>query len=396
MKILMLTPYLPGQLSSGGAVRSYNLIKSLSQKHDISVFCYIRSDKEKEFISELKKYCKKVIVFKRRKAWSPVNILLSGFTPFPFLVSIYLSRSFRKEIVNELSREKYDLIHAETFYVMTNIPATTIPTILVEQTIEYQVYQHFVDNLKFFFVKPLLYLDVLKLKFWERYYWRKAGKVVAVSEADRKTMLSLEKSLDVALVPNGVDLNLFRPAVKSPQTNIIMFLGNFKWLQNTDAAELLIKKIFPIVVKKVRDAKLLIVGQHVPEKIREFNSSNILVQELDVNDDVSIRRSFQNSSCFVSPMRGPGGTRLKNLAAMASKVPLVTTTIGAEGIGVTDEVNGLVRDRVEDIAFAVVRLLKNRNYAKKLAQKAYLLASRNYSWAKMSEKLDQVYEEAVK
>src|SRR4030067_2508019 len=110
MKVLMLTPYLPYPLMSGGQTRSYNLIKNLSQKHEITLFSFIRSDEETKFLPELTKYCKTVKVFLRRKAWSPINILLSGFTVYPFLVCIYLSSEFKNAIAEAIEKEKFDLI----------------------------------------------------------------------------------------------------------------------------------------------------------------------------------------------------------------------------------------------------------------------------------------------
>src|SRR3990170_2649779 len=127
MKILMITPYLPYPLVSGGQIRTYNLLKNLAHKHQITLASFIRSPEEKKYIRELEPYCQKVIIFKRRKAWSPINILLSALTPFPFLVCIYFDIRIRRIIREELNRQKYDLIHAETFYVMPNIPKTKIP-----------------------------------------------------------------------------------------------------------------------------------------------------------------------------------------------------------------------------------------------------------------------------
>ncbi len=182
MKILMLTPYLPYPLYSGGQTRSFNLIKNLSKNNEITLFSFIRNEGERKFISQLAPYCRKVQVFKRRPAWAPVNIILSGLTLYPFLVVIYLSRTLRSALQQELRNNEYDMIHAETFYVLPNIPKTKIPTLLVEQTIEYQVYQHFVDSFNPEFLKPLLLLDVFKVKRWESYYWRRVNKVVAVSD----------------------------------------------------------------------------------------------------------------------------------------------------------------------------------------------------------------------
>lgn len=395
MKVLMLTPYLPYPPSSGGQIRSYNLIKQLYKKHDITLFCYIRDNEERRFIPELEKYCKKVKAFKRRRAWSPLNVLLAGISPYPFLVAIYLSKTFRESVAEELKQEHYDLIHAETFYVMTNIPKTTLPTILVEQTIEYLVYQHFVKNM-FLPLKFLLRVDVAKLKFWERSFWKRASKVVAVSEADKKEMLTLEPNLDVDLVPNGVDLDFFVPKktwiTKNPR---ILFVSNFKWLQNVEAAQLLVTEIFPRVREKLPNVRLWIVGQHTPESITRLASSDITIEPLKEENVTSIREAYNKASVFVSPLKGPGGTRLKNLAAMASKLPIVTTSIGAQGIGVHDGVHVLIQDDVEGLAQATVELLKKPEKANKLAENARKLVVEEYSWEKMGQLLDKVYREAA-
>src|SRR3989338_6875304 len=147
MKILMITTYFPFPLVSGGQIRTYNLLKNLSSKHEITLASFIRDPKENQYLDRLKPFCQKIIVFKRRKAWSPVNILLSIITPYPFLVSIYFDPFVKNQIKEELAKEKYDLINAETFYVMPNIPKTNVPVFLVEQVIEYLVYQRFVESL---------------------------------------------------------------------------------------------------------------------------------------------------------------------------------------------------------------------------------------------------------
>jgi hypothetical protein len=161
MKILMLTPYLPFPLTSGGQTRSYNLIKHLSTKHEITLFSLIKDDSEKKYIPELTKFCKKVVVFKRSKTpWTLRNILLTGFGPFPFLVIRNLARDEKKAIELELSQNKYDIIHAETFYVMPHIPETSTPVLLVEQTIEYLVYKHYVEDQAPFLSKIPFWIDV--------------------------------------------------------------------------------------------------------------------------------------------------------------------------------------------------------------------------------------------
>lgn len=394
MKILMLTPYLPFPDSSGGQIRSYNLIKDLSKKHDITLFSLVKDDSERRFIPELEKYCRKVEVFKRSKSpWTLRNILLTGFGPYPFLVIRNLSPKERAAVKEEIQKNKYDLIHAETFYVMPHIPKTDVPILLVEQTIEYLVYKHYVEGLTNLLLRLILSIDVAKLRFWETNFWKKADGVVAVSGEDREEMLKLAPDLDVGLVPNGVNLKFFKVKgswhEKEPK---ILFVANFKWLQNIEAAELLLNDVFPIIHKKDPKVKVWIVGQYIPETIRKYASKNIIIDNLKEDDQEGIRKAYYESSAFVSPLRGPGGTRLKHFAAMAAKLPLITTPVGAEGLGATHGLNVIIKNDPEAMATATLEILGSEKKAKTIAENARKLVEEKFSWYKMSQYLDRIYE----
>ncbi len=389
----MLTPYLPFPPSSGGQIRSYNLIKHLSRKHSITLFSLIKDDSEKKYIKELEKYCCKVRVFKCSKTpWTFRNIIRTVFGTYPFLVVRNLVLEEREAVKEELEREKFDLIQAETFYVMPHIPETKVPVILVAQTIEHLVYKHYVEEQAYFFLKPFFSLDVAKIKYWEKKYWEKANKVVAVSEADRNEMMKVSPRLSVEILPNGVDLDFFK--VKNSwdsKDKRILFVANFKWLQNTEAAEILLEKVFPRIKLEVEDVKLWIVGQYIPEKIKARRSKDILIDNLDYDDEETIRRAYFESSVFVSPLRGPGGTRLKHFAAMASCLPLVTTSVGAEGLEAKNGFHILVEDDFDKMAQVAVRVLREPDYAERLAKNARKLVEEKFSWQIVADKLDKLY-----
>ncbi|KKR50750.1 MAG: hypothetical protein UT88_C0044G0001, partial [Candidatus Woesebacteria bacterium GW2011_GWD2_40_19] len=339
----------------------------------------------------------KVKVFKRSKSpWTLRNILLTGFGPYPFLVIRNLSPYETKAVQEEITQVDYDLIHAETFYVMPHIPETKTPILLVEQTIEYLVYKHYVEGIKNPILRSLLSIDVAKLKYWETKFWKKADGVVAVSESDRKEMLKLVPNLKVNLVPNGVNLDFFKEkdSWHSPEFKIL-FIANFKWLQNVEAAELLLKEVFPRVHAKSPKVKVWVVGQHIPEEILKYKSENIIIDNLSEDDQEGIRNAYYESSVFVSPLRGPGGTRLKHLAAMAAKLPLVTTSVGAEGLGAADGREVIIRDTSKEIADATLRILGNEKLAKKIAENARKLVEQKFSWYKMGEYLDKIYEKTA-
>lgn len=182
MKILMLTPYLPYPLLSGGQIRTYNLLKKLATKHEITLFALIKNEQEQQYIPELEKYCQKVRVFKRsEKPFTIKNIFKAIFSSLPFLVVRNYVPETIGAIEQELAAEKYDLIHAETFYMMPHLPANDIPTILVEQTIEYLGYESYAKKAPTL-LKPFLESDIKKIRKWERYYWRACDKLIVMSD----------------------------------------------------------------------------------------------------------------------------------------------------------------------------------------------------------------------
>ncbi len=383
----MITPYLPFPLVSGGQIRTYNLLKNLKDQHDITLISFIREDSEKEYIPELKKFCRGIYTFKKLKPFSPTNILKAGFTSYPALMTMYLSNQVQETISSILKKEKFDLIHAETFYVMSNIPEITIPRLLVEQTIEYKVYQSFVSSIKFWPLKKLLAIDVKKIKKWEKHYWRVADKVVTMSEADKETMHNEIPKLNIDVVPNGVDTEKFFRIVKemSPKKTVL-FVGNFKWIQNKEAVIFLRDKVWPLIKEKCPQANLWIVGKNPSSEILQMQSDNVQVEEID-----DIKLAFAASDVLLAPMLSGGGTRYKILEAMASGTPVVSTSLGVEGLNVAHEKHAFIGETPEELAELTAKILKDKNYGDKVVNNAKKIIEEKYNWRRIAAKLNDIY-----
>lgn len=391
MKILMLTPYLPWPLHSGGQIRTYNLLKHLASKHDITLFSFIRDEQERNYVDRLKPFCSTIQLFKRTKSpWALRNILLSGFTPYPFLVSIYLSGEARALLHHELVSGRYDIIHAETFYVMPNIPATSIPTLLAEQTIEYLGYQTYTAQSAPRFLRPFLFVDVAKLRYWEKYFWEKADHLVTMSEEDREWISRIAPRARVSVVANGIDVDFFKSTpIRRPDHPTVLFVGNYKWLPNVDAATYLISEIWPMIYRKLPTAKLHIVGRDVTEKIKHFGNVPGVHVIGEVDD---IREALGTAHVTLTPIRNGRGTRYKILEAMAAQLPVVSTSLGIEGIQAKDGVHALVRDTASQLAKATVDILTKPTVAKNLATNALHLVTEQFNWEKISGELDRIYQ----
>ena len=393
MKILMLTPYLPYPDSSGGQIRTQNLLKHLSKKHQITLVSLIKDPQENKNVKHLLKYCQKVMTFQRSATpWTLKNILKTGFSFNPFLIVRNFAPGVREAVTRELETGHYDLVHAETFYVMPSIPKTDLPIILVDQTIEYLVYQHYVHETAPKFLRSLLQIDVEKMKYSERYFWRRATQVVAVSEADKKEMLRLEPDISVEIVPNGVNLDLFRKKTNwdTPQKAVLQ-ISNFKWLQNVEAAHLLIEKVFPLVRQKIKNAQLWIIGQHVPPDILAINDPSIVVKSVPEDDSESLVAAWHDATVFASTIKGPGGTRLKNLAAMASQLPIVSTQVGVEGLKVLDKQHVLIGNTPRQMADLLVKVIKSPSLARTLALATRKHVEDHFDWRIIATSLDNLY-----
>jgi len=390
----MLTPYLPYPLVSGGQIRTYNLLKHLSKNHDITLFALIKDESERKYLKELEKYCSRIELFSRTKnPWHPRNILLAGFTPYPFVVTRNLPLGMRHAIEAELTRKKYDIIHAETFYMMPNIPPTKIPTILAEQTIEYLGYQDYANKVNSL-IRLFLNLDIAKIKYWERYFWNKSDKLITMSEEDRNFIeKELGHTLNASVVANGVDIEYFMGTKKKlPKDPTVLFVGTFKWLPNIEAVEEIVHKIWPLIKKALPSAKLKIVGFSPTKKIQSY-ATDPSIEVLGGVED--IRDAFATAHVLLAPIRSGKGTRFKVLEAMVTATPVVATNLAVEGIALQPGVNVLTADKSADLAALTVKLLQDSKLQTSMGEAGRAVVRATYSWDSIAKELDRVYKEFI-
>lgn len=392
MKILMLTPYLPYPLLSGGQIRTYNLLKKLSHKHQITLFSLIKNEDEKKYVKELEKYCHKVRVFKRsEKPFTLKNILKTIFSSFPFLVIRNQAEGSLPAVKQEIIQGNYDLIHAETFYMMPHIPPCQIPIILVEQTIEYLGYESYVKKLPFY-LRYILSMDVKKIHHWEKHYWQKAKRLIVMSEEDRQFIgkeLTKEK---IDVVANGVDTAWFAAKRRSTiSTPTVLSVGTFKWLPNIEAVDFLVEKIWPIIKAKIPDVKLLIVGNAPTSKVIAYGETDPQINVTGRVED--IRDAFTSAQVLLAPVFSGKGTRYKILEAMASGTPVVASKIAVEGLNIKEGEHALTSNDPEELADLTVKVLNDKKLWLKLSENGKDFVSRNYDWTLISAQLDKIYQQ---
>ncbi|MCX7881398.1 MAG: glycosyltransferase family 4 protein [Patescibacteria group bacterium] len=395
----MMTPYVPYPPSSGGQIRTFNLLKYLCQKNEITLICLYKSEQEKNYQKYLAPYCQEIYFCQRpEKPWQLTTILKSILSRKPFLVIRNFSSQAKKTLEELFKKKKFDVIHLETFYVMPHLPTTKKPVLLVEQTIEYKVYQHFINNL-FFPIKIFFMIDILKLKYWEKYYWKKASLVATVSETDQKEVIKLEPQIEPVIIPNGAGDKMIVKKLKTRNLKkpIFLFLGNFLWLQNTEAAYFLIKKIYPLLKKELTNFKIIIAGQNASEKLKNIALDNqIEIIDITTGNDYLVKTLYQKATLFIAPIFGPGGTRLKILAAMGNGLPVISTKTGVEGLKLSNYQSVLLANTAIKFVKQIKKIIKNKTLYQQIQKNAHQLILKEYNWKKIANNLESVYKKLIK
>lgn len=390
-KVLMLTPYLPYPLLSGGQIRTYNLLKQLAKRYKITLFALIKSHSERRHVRELKKYCHEVQVFKRsRKPFTLSNIIRTGFSSYPFLVI----RNRVPEIVPAVEKAllaNYDIIHAETFYMMPHLPKTKVPIILVEQTIEYLGYESYAQKAPWY-LRPLLSIDIAKIKYWEKFYWNRADRLILMSEDDRSLVSKkLTNPHKTAVVANGVDTAWFSAKKRQePSQPTLLSVGTFRWLPNVEAVDFLLDKIWPLVKEKLPSAKLWVVGNEPTQEVIDRQKKDPSLQVTGGIPD--IRDAFAKSHVLIAPVLSGKGTRYKVLEAMAAGTTVVATPLAVEGLQIKHGQHALIGQTTEELVLLATKALKDAELRKKLATQAKKFVKKYYDWQHIANQLDNIYQ----
>ncbi|MCL5090382.1 MAG: glycosyltransferase family 4 protein, partial [Patescibacteria group bacterium] len=216
-------------------------------------------------------------------------------------------------------------------------------------------------------------------------------------QADKVKMKSLVKGLKVEVVPNGAGEDLMEVWLKRKPEKVptIFFQANFDWLQNIEAAQNLATKVFPLVKEKLPQARCWIVGQGAAGKIGNLETKDLKVIDLKNSDINGVVDAYKRATVFVAPLEGPGGTRLKILAAMAAGVPVVTSQVGIEGIDANDGKEVLIAKSYQEMANKIVSLIHSKKKYQELVFSARKLVEEKYSYQSIAQILDKIYREVA-
>ncbi len=402
MRILFLAHLFPIPPDSGGKIKSLCTLRALASQHTVRVLSYVRSEAERSSVDELAKMCESVeIVPFRRSRATDVKCALASLI---FGRSYIVSRDFRREMADKLSKAIRefipDVVHIDHLQMAQFVNFDQpLSTVLDQHNVEYLIVKRISQTSPSPLVRAYARIEWPKLKKFESDACSKADVVLAVSDQDAQELKRLVSSREdnmpcgripaIETVPIGIDTASILPVRRDLDSKNILFLGTMYWPPNIDCVLYFYREILPIVRQTLPDCSFTIAGQRPPAVIRELARDPIVRVTGYVADP---REVASRCGVFVVPLRSGSGVRVKILDALAMGLPVVSTTIGAEGLAVQSGEHLLIADDPKDFAEAVVRVLTDGNLAEALGRRGRELVLQEYSWEVVGRRLLDVYE----
>jgi polysaccharide biosynthesis protein PslH len=403
MKILMLCHDLPNPYS-GGTSRTYNLIKLLSEKYnyEITLLSFKQKTHDSIYDHDLNKYCQSAFsldIMEKNSSTYDIFIytiitsisLRNIFSNSSALLNFYYSPAMQEKINAILRSNEYDAIYSDG-PMACYLHNVKIPKIVEPLDAGSSSYHKAFLREKNLLKKLYLYLRYRKAKNYEITVYRNFNYCIMITDNDKDILNSYSKFDNLLVIPNGVDLNYFHNIDTNDIFPSLIYVGNMENSIPINTVIHFYEKIYPLVYQHYPELIFYIVGRNPPKKIRDLANKHILITGY-VQD---IRPYLLKSSLSIVPMEAGTGMKTKVLESMAMQRPVISTSIGAQGINVVDRQNIYIADSDEQFANGIIDLLDNEDLRNTLAYGGRRLVETEYSWESIVSKINDIFEKIVR
>jgi glycosyltransferase involved in cell wall biosynthesis len=399
VRVLWLKTELLHPVDKGGKIRTYQMLKELKREHHITYLTLDNGAAAPDAHLLAREYCHELIGLWRepRPKFSPgfyADLVMNLASPLPYFMTKYRSLSMERQIVERVANGFFDVVVCDSLMPSINMTHDLqCPTVLFQHNVEAMIWKRHYEATTNPLKKAYLYGQWLKTRTYERAACRRFDAVVAVSLQDRETMAREYGIEEVVDVPTGVDTTYFRPKGESTNPFNLVFTGSMDWLPNEDAIRYFTQRIFPIVKRTIPGVTLTVVGRNPNPGLVELSKRDPSIVVTGSVEDV--RPYMERAAAYVVPLRIGGGTRLKIYEAMAMEKPIVSTTVGAEGLPLRDGCDLLLADTPEDFAEKVVRVISNESYARELGARGGATVREHFGWRPVAESFADICRQTI-
>jgi polysaccharide biosynthesis protein PslH len=392
LDILIVSAQFPYPPRSGFTTRVYQLARQLSSRHRVTLLSYAEPSDRKGAValaSELR-------VYALAHEYGPMRArrlaqVASVASPRPFACRVVYSREMQQAIDTLCSERDYDIVQLESSALCTFTFPPRVQIVLDEHNIEYELLRRMSERERSRVRRAFNHVEYARYRRFERSWWPRVGCCVVTSEREAPVVRACAPNTPVAVVPNGVDVEQFRPVACDVEPHTLVFNGLLTYRPNMDAAQFLLDEVWPLVLRRYPHARLVIVGGGPDQELRRLRSRGV-----EVTGHVPDIRPYLARAAVVGvPLRIGGGTRLKVVEGLAIGKAMVSTSLGCEGLAVRDGEHLLLGDDAASFAARVLELFANPAQRDRIGAAGRRLVEQRYSWATAAEQLEAAYDRLV-
>ena len=375
MKVLFVCPFVPWPLENGGKIRTFHLVREAARHVEVHLRLVREPGGTPGAEEALAPHCASLELHERSSP-GPVRRLAR-----PKLERWFHSESLRASLAASLATGDFDLVHLDELLLSRSLPpGTSVPVVQHHHKLDTVLY-----DLLWSHAGATKHFDLWKLRRLERESTRRTPWHLFCSQGDADFLQGRHGGLFPGVVPSGFDPASFAPATPPAprEPGRLLFLGSMDYGPNVDGVGHFVRETLPRIVAAEPRTRLDIVGSVPPAEVRALEDGHVHV----TGRVPEVRPFLEKAAAMVVPLRIGGGTRLKIVEALALETPVVSTAVGAEGLGLADGEHLRLADDPEGFAAATLALLAEPEAAARLARQGRDHVQRHYRWEVLGEAL---------
>jgi glycosyltransferase involved in cell wall biosynthesis len=391
MKILWVKSDFLHPTTRGGQIRTLEMLKVLHRRHEVH-YLGLTDEPDGEGPRRAGEYSTRSYAVPHRardkRSLGFVWELLRGLvSPLPVAVARWESEGLRRELKRLLAVEAFDAVVCDFLFPAPHFEDLSKVT-LFQHNVEAQIWKRHAEYGTTTAHRAYFGLQARRMEAYEGQVCRAVRRVIGVSEADVALMRSEYGVQRVSPVATGVNLEYFAPAPVIVPGEELVFVGSMDWLPNEDGMKWFAAEVWPLIRRVRPECRLAIVGRKPGPEIQKLGEAGWGVRVTGTVPDV--RPWLHGGKVCVVPLRIGGGTRLKIYESMAARLPVVSTTVGAEGLDYQDGENLRVADSAAEFAAACLDLLTDEPRRLAMAEAGWRLVSERYSWEAVTGEFERL------
>lgn len=395
MNILIIYPYIPYPIDRGTFQRTFHLLRELAREHTVDLIALSENGERMEHRHVFENFCRDVrFVQFQHPAW-PKLIPHRLFSRTPSSIQHWQFPHVADAIRDQLKHNRYHLVHVCDIvlaqYFLDEHPDIPLSIDRSRVDLQFQT-QQAAFNARTLKDKLLAWESRLKMRWFEKRVAKRSQQQVLCGPDDETFVRqNISKATPLKVVANGVDLDYFRanaePEAPSARPTVL-FCGAMDYTPNVDALRWFFDEIHGRLVQRIPDLQMLIVGKSPNAEVRAHAKHGGVTVTGSVED---VRPYYRRAWLQVVPLRIGGGTRLKIVESLAIGTPVVSTTIGAQGLGLAHGANVLLADTAAAFADEVVRALQSSPLRQHLRDNGIRIARARFGWKNIGASLSEEY-----